>query len=161
MRLSLLLAVAAVCLAGFAPAPFPKARKRSDAESLPQRLEGVWTVESCSIGGQVQGGPGPKWETVRIEAGLWSQGCKVAGCSTALVMMCASLAQRPKMPRSLAKTAPLRAWLLASLPPPVKTISSGLAPSKPATCWRAWSTAWWAVRPKTWLLEGLPKCSRR
>jgi hypothetical protein len=79
MRLSLLLAVAAVCLAGFAPAPFPKARKRSDAESLPQRLEGVWTVESCSIGGQVQGGPGPKWETVRIEAGLWSQGCKVAG----------------------------------------------------------------------------------
>ena len=36
-------------------------------------------VERYSEGGQVQGGPGQKWETVRIERGTWSQTCTVHG----------------------------------------------------------------------------------
>jgi hypothetical protein len=78
MRLSLF-ALAAVCSLGFAPAPFPKASKPTDAEAVRRQLEGVWTVENCSVGGRVQGGPGPKWEKVRIERGAWSQTCKVNG----------------------------------------------------------------------------------
>src|SRR5439155_1528871 len=55
------------------------------------------------------------------------------------------------------KKIPLIAWLLASLPPPVKMISPGWAPSSAATSPRAASTASRAGRPAQWALEGLPK----
>ena len=57
-------------------------------------------------------------------------------------------AQRPKTPRSRAKATPLIARLLASLPPPVNTISSGWALSSSATWRRACSTASWAFLPR-------------
>jgi uncharacterized protein (TIGR03067 family) len=75
----LLLVLAAVFLLGLAPAPFPRAKKRPDAETLRRKLEGAWTVESCSVGGRLQGGPAPRWEKVRIASGTWSQTCKVQG----------------------------------------------------------------------------------
>ena len=60
-----------------------------------------------------------------------------------------------------AKATPLIARLLASLPPPVKTISSGDAPINAATCARAFSTAAWAIRPYSCELDGLPNASSR
>jgi hypothetical protein len=82
MRLSILLGTTILSLT-FAPAPFPREKSRSDVKTV-QRLEGTWIVESYSEGGLVQGGPGPKWETVRIERGNWSQTCTVNGrvCAT-------------------------------------------------------------------------------
>jgi RNA polymerase sigma factor (sigma-70 family) len=65
--------------AAWAPAPIPKAKRPTDAATLRRQLEGVWTVERYSVGGPVQGGPGPKWETVRIERGAWSQSSRVDG----------------------------------------------------------------------------------
>jgi hypothetical protein len=76
----------------------------------------------------------------------------MAGCSICVVMMCARL-------RFPAKNSPFRARLLDSLPPLVKTISSGAQPSRAATCPRPVSTAARAGRPAQWLLDGLPKPS--
>ncbi len=79
MRLSLVLALAAVCSLAFAPAPFPRARKSASAQDIPSQLEGIWKVESCSVGGRVQGGPGPLWDSVRVERGTWSQSTRSNG----------------------------------------------------------------------------------
>jgi hypothetical protein len=79
MRLYLLLVLAAICSIGLAPAPFPRVKPRTDPVTLLGRLEGVWAVESCTVGGRVQGGPGQKWLTVQIKRGAWSQSCKVEG----------------------------------------------------------------------------------
>jgi RNA polymerase sigma factor (sigma-70 family) len=62
-----------------APAPLPRAKKPADAETLQRRLEGTWAVEAYAVGGPVQGGPEPRWETVRLERGAWSQSCTVDG----------------------------------------------------------------------------------
>ena len=75
---SLFLIVTALSL-GFAPAPVPKQKPQAGAAMVRQQLEGVWTVESYSVGGQVQGGPGHKWEKVFIKGGTWSQTCRVNG----------------------------------------------------------------------------------
>jgi hypothetical protein len=64
----------AVSSLAFAPAPFPKARKPADAGAARKALDGIWVVQGHSVGGVVQGGPGPKWEAVRIHDGSWSQG---------------------------------------------------------------------------------------
>ena len=56
---------------------------------------------------------------------------------------------------------PRRAALSDSLPPEVKTISAGSAPTSSATRARASSTAPRARCPNQWRLEGLPKSSRR
>jgi hypothetical protein len=45
------------------------------------------------------------------------------------------------LPRGASASSPLIARLLASVPPDVKTISSGLAPISVATSWRACSIA--------------------
>ena len=45
------------------------------------------------------------------------------------------------LPRGASASSPLIARLLASVPPEVKTISSGFAPISAATSARAWSTA--------------------
>lgn len=74
MRPLLLLALVTLSLA-FAPAPIPKGKRPAKAESVLRRLEGNWVVESHAVGGAVQGGPGQRWEAVRIERGTWSQGC--------------------------------------------------------------------------------------
>ncbi len=52
---------------------------------------------------------------------------------------------RPRF--SSASAIPTIAALSDSVPPPVKTISPGSQPSKPATRSRAWSTAARACRP--------------
>ena len=49
--------------------------------------------------------------------------------------------------------------VMAAVPPLVNTTSEGWQPSMAATCSLAWSTAFLAVKPKEWLLDGLPKCS--
>ena len=75
---SLLLAVTAVSL-GFAPAPIFRERPPAGAEAVRRQMEGVWIIESYSVGGVVQGGPGQKWEKVLITRGTWSQTCRVDG----------------------------------------------------------------------------------
>jgi hypothetical protein len=49
---------------------------------------------------------------------------------------------------------------LASVPPEVKTISSGVAPTSRATSARASSTAARAARPGACVLDGLPGSAR-
>ena len=62
------------------------------------------------------------------------------------------------LPRSRAeRAAPLMARLSASVPPPVKTISAGLAPSAAATCSRASSIAVLAARAAACWPDGFPK----
>src|SRR5262245_56103029 len=73
-RFVLLLAVSAL---GFAPAPLPKHRKPTSADEVRRSLEGTWAVESHSVGGVVQGGPGLRWESVRIVRGTWTQSTRV------------------------------------------------------------------------------------
>jgi len=60
-----------------------------------------------------------------------------------------------------AYATPFKAKLSASVPPPVKTISSGLAPMREATFSLASSTAALASWPNEWMLEGLPYRSVR
>src|SRR5262249_3318942 len=63
-----------------APAPLPRAKKAAtDPETLRRQLEGTWAIENYPVGGRMQGGPGQKWETVRIDRGAWSQSCRVDG----------------------------------------------------------------------------------
>ncbi len=83
-----------------------------------------------------------------------SAACSTALCSTALVIRCRPLALA-------AQATPLRARLSASVPPEVKTISRGFAPSAAAIRSRASSSPWRARRPEAWMLEGLPWCSVR
>ena len=64
---------------------------------------------------------------------------RIAACSMELVTMWPG--------RPLARTAPMRARLSASVPLAVKMISSGSAPISAATCARAVSTASRATRP--------------
>lgn len=78
----------------------------------------------------------------------------MAGCSTAVVMMCSPLCLR-------AKNAPLSARLLDSLPPLVNTTSSAAQPSRLATCPRAFSRAAFAGVLAQCPLDGLPKASAR
>jgi hypothetical protein len=78
----------------------------------------------------------------------------MAGCSTALVMMWLPLSFN-------AQATPLRARLLASLPPLVKTISSLSAPSRSATWLRARSSAALAPEAAQCALDGLPKWPSR
>ena len=66
-----------------------------------------------------------------------------------------SIAETTTAPRALRS-----AWLLASVPPLVKTTWSGAAPTIAATAARAPSSARRASRPKRWTEEGLPVCSR-
>jgi hypothetical protein len=66
----LLLAVSAF---GFAPAPLPKHKSPTSAAEVRQGLEGTWDIEGHTRDGVLQGGPEPKWQTVRIERGYWSQ----------------------------------------------------------------------------------------
>ena len=67
-------------------------------------------------------------------------GSKTAGCSIIEVIMC--------LPFSLfASAAPMIAWLLLSVPPLVKTISSISAPIREATCSLDFSTASLGIRP--------------
>jgi hypothetical protein len=73
----------------------------------------------------------------------------MAGCSTLDVMKCGR-----SLP--LAKKTPFNAWLFASLPPLVNTISCGAQPIRSATRVLASSTIWRAGTPAQWLLEGLP-----
>ena len=73
----------------------------------------------------------------------------IAGCSTAVVTMCGRI-----LPA--ASTTPMSAMLFASVPPLVKTTSSGEQPSSPATCPRAPETASAAGAPAQCVLEGLP-----
>ncbi len=68
--------------------------------------------------------------------------------------------ERARNPRGRRRHVPLMAWLLASDPPPVKTISSGCAPISAATCPRAVSTASCAALPYACELDGLPHNSR-
>src|SRR5215831_7058396 len=79
----------------------------------------------------------------------------VAGCSTALITTCCPARS------GVANAAPLIAWLVASVPPLVKTISSGSAPRSRATSPRASSTAVRARTPCSWALDGLPKHARK
>ena len=53
----------------------------------------------------------------------WRQTSVTAGCSTLLITM-----WRPSFRRAVA--APIRAWLLASVPPLVKMTSAGVAPQE-------------------------------
>jgi hypothetical protein len=62
---------------------------------------------------------------------------------------------RPAIPLREERT--LTAWLFASVPPLVKTISSTWLPSKLATSDRARSTAAFAGAPAQCWLDGLPK----
>ena len=65
------------------------------------------------------------------------------------------------LPWREASTTPVSAVLFASVPPLVKTISSGEQPSRAATCRRACATASAAGAPAQCVLDGLPKCSLR
>ncbi len=73
----------------------------------------------------------------------------MAGCSIAVVTMCG-------LSTPAASTTPFSAVLFASLPPLVKTSSSGEQPSSVASWSRARATAWAAGMPAQWVLEGLP-----
>jgi hypothetical protein len=85
MRRCLLLVVVSVLSLAFAPAPEPKPKKRPNAETVRRLLEGTWIVESYTVGGQVQGGPGPVWETVRIHRGSWSQTSRLGSTTPYLI----------------------------------------------------------------------------
>src|SRR6267378_1660748 len=56
---------------------------------------------------------------------------------------------------------PKIAWLSASVPPLVKTISCGRAPISAATCSRAVSTAARALCPKVWIEAAFPNSPER
>ena len=65
-------------------------------------------------------------------------------------------------PRAVfARARPMIARLSDSVPPPVKMISCGFAPSRAASRSRESSIAARASRPAAWMLEGLPKCRSR
>jgi hypothetical protein len=66
-----------------------------------------------------------------------------------------------KWPRPRAKARPLTPKLSDSVPPDVKTISSGAAFRKRATRSRAVSSPARASRPKPWTLDGLPNASEK
>ncbi len=76
-------------------------------------------------------------------------GATMAGCSALDVTKCGR-----SLP--LAKKTPFSAWLFASLPPLVNTISRGAQPTSAATWTLALATIWRAGAPAQWLLEGLP-----
>ena len=78
------------------------------------------------------------------------QAAATEGCSIAVVMIC-----RPA--RFFAAAAPKTARLLASVPPEVKVMVSGAAPSSPATVRRAASNSCSASKPAVWREEGFPQ----
>ena len=61
------------------------------------------------------------------------------------------------IPETSTRPAPAQriAWLLASVPPPVKTIPEGSAPISRASCSLASSTRARAARPGAWIDEAL------
>ncbi len=61
----LLLVLAALSLAGFAPAPFPKPGKKDDLKSL----QGLWKVTVYEMGGRPVGTPGDL--TVKVDRKRW------------------------------------------------------------------------------------------
>ena len=93
----LVLPLLALLSTGFAPAPLPREKKPPDAETVRRQIEGSWVVESHSVGGRVQGGPGPKWETVRINRGAWSQTSKTGSTTPYLVTIHAKDSSRIDM----------------------------------------------------------------
>ena len=64
-------------------------------------------------------------------------------------------------PPGRAPATPLMARLSDSVPPEVKTISSGETPRKRAMVSRAASIPSRASRPKPWMLDALPKRSEK
>ena len=65
-----------------------------------------------------------------------------------------------RAPRFCDSATPRTARLSASVPPDVKTISEGSAPTRRATAVRASSSTALARWPKAWMLDALPGQSR-
>ncbi len=80
-----------------------------------------------------------------------SPASRTAGCSAAEK----TTRLRPGSRSRAARAAPLTARVSDSVPPEVKTISSGRTPRADATASRADSTAFLAARPGAWIEEGL------
>ena len=81
--------------------------------------------------------------------------CRTAWCSKAVEMIWVFPCRFPQ------RAAERMAWLSASLPPEVKTISSGRQWRQRATVSLAWARAVAAVCPRVYREEGFPYCSVR
>ena len=127
-----------------------------DGGPLDDRLPGGGEIDDAlPVDGQDGDGAAEAFEEL---AGLQAW----PGARWRVVTMCAPRTQRPNQPPSFWKTAPLRAWLLASVPPPVKMISSGFGAHEGSDLGPGLvDGVHGRSTPKAWVLEGLPKWSRR